>query len=97
VVPLCLARAHSFWGGQVRSANVKASVISDVDLKSVVTIVDADGSGKIDLEEFLTFLRPDFIPDMKARASSWEGATSNVPPPTGTFRGPNNTVNGRGA
>ncbi|KAJ1487318.1 hypothetical protein T484DRAFT_1787062 [Baffinella frigidus] len=39
----------------VRSANVKASVISDVDLKSVVMIDDpfVDGSGKIDLEKFL--------------------------------------------
>jgi hypothetical protein len=55
-------------------------------VQHVVTIVDADNSGKIDLDEFLTFLRPEFIPDVRATASSW----------LGQGRGPMNAVNGIG-
>jgi hypothetical protein len=55
----------------VRRANIKTNVISDEELQDVVLVVDADGSGQIDVEEFLSFLKPDDIPDIKARASSW--------------------------
>jgi hypothetical protein len=55
----------------VRRANIKTNVISDEELQDVVLVVDADGSGQIDVEEFLSFLKPEDIPDVKARASSW--------------------------
>lgn len=57
----------------VRRANVKTTVIGDDDLKDIATIVDEDGSGQIDVHEFLGFLRPDHIPDLIAKASSIEG------------------------
>jgi hypothetical protein len=30
-------------------------------------VVDQDGNGEIDVDEFLAFLRPDHIPDVRAR------------------------------
>ena len=55
----------------VRRANIKPSAISDEDLVSIVKMVDTDGSGFIELGEFLSFLRPEHVPDIECRASSW--------------------------
>jgi hypothetical protein len=55
----------------VRRANIKPSAISDADLQAVVKMVDTDGSGFIELDEFMTFLRPEQVPDIECRASSW--------------------------
>ncbi len=55
----------------VRRANIKATAISDEDLVSIVKMVDTDGSGFIELDEFLAFLRPEHVPDIECRASSW--------------------------
>jgi len=48
----------------VRRANVKVNVISDEELQDIVLVVDADGSGQIDIDEYLHFLKPDDIPDV---------------------------------
>jgi hypothetical protein len=55
----------------VRRANIKATAISDEDLVSIVKMVDTDGSGFIELDEFLAFLRPEHVPDIECRASNW--------------------------
>lgn len=60
----------------VRRANIKATAISDEDLVSIVKMVDTDGSGFIELDEFLAFLRPEHVPDIECRASSWVSPSS---------------------
>ena len=54
----------------VRRANIKPSAISDDDLSQIVKVVDTDGSGFIELHEFLSFLKPEHVPDIECRASS---------------------------
>ena len=57
----------------VRRAGIPPPVLSDEDLRDIVAIVDLDQSGQIDLEEFLAFLHPTFVPDVVARTSSTMG------------------------
>eukprot|EP00960_Hanusia_phi_P030167 748419-Hanusia_phi.AAC.1 len=61
-----------------RRANIRPDIISDRDIANIVKVVDEDGSGFIELGEFLTFLRPAYVPDVGCKASSWRGNKEGI-------------------